>query len=202
MAIKSLFSVPSAHYSIDNWETNKQIILDALPTRVSEHLDSNGLVYTDFFHQDQAGLPEYADTVLPIIGPYLTHFSEGACIEFTDMWFQTALRNQRHPMHNHGGVGWSAVIYVEFDPTVHTSTQFISPFDNPWDGQLQTFSPPMQEGDIIIFPASLKHEALENNSDVRRTIISFNMRGYVTKVRETMGFGLPARNRGLSLEKV
>lgn len=97
----------------------------------------------------------------------------------------------KHGVHNHGHSGWSAVLYVEFDPEYHTATKFYSPFNNPWSGRLQTFIPPVNEGDLVIFPATISHEALPNESERLRTIISFNLRGKVDKVKKTMWDGDP-----------
>ena len=189
--IYSLFSIPIAHYEIENWRKNKERIMNALPAFQEEHLESNGEQYTDFFHQHEELLPAYADTVIAIIEPYLAEFTERRRIEFTDMWCQTSYTGQKHGLHNHGHSGWSAVIYVDFDPKVHSATQFVSPFNNPWSGRLQTFIPPVNEGDMVIFPATIAHEALPNESNKPRTIVSFNIRGKVDKVKKTMWEGDP-----------
>jgi hypothetical protein len=39
---------------------------------------------------------------------------------------------------------------------------------------------------MIIFPSTIGHEAKENTSDIRRTVISYNMRGKVCTVRRTL----------------
>lgn len=189
--IHSLFSIPIAHYEIQNWKQNKERIMNALPIFGQEHLESNGEQYTDFFHQDEDLLPAYADTVIDIIEPHLADFTGQRRTEFTDMWCQTSYKGQTHSLHNHGHSGWSAVIYVDFNPILHKPTQFTSPFNNPWSGRLQTFIPPINEGDMIIFPATVAHEALPNESDTPRTIVSFNLRGKVDKVKKTMWDGDP-----------
>ena len=191
MTLHSMFSVPIIHFEIANWKTNKQKILDVLPEFNQEHFDSNGDQYTDFFHQSEEHLPPYADTVIEILEPYLAEFTERRRIEFTDMWCQKSVLGMKHGVHNHGHSGWSAVLYVEFDPERHTATKFYSPFNNPWSGILQTFVPPVKEGDLVIFPATISHEAMPNESTTDRTIISFNIRGKVDKVKKTMWDGDP-----------
>ena len=111
--IHSLFSIPIAHYEIENWRQNKERIMNALPILGREHLESNGEQYTDFFHQDEKLLPAYADTVIAIIEPYLAEFTERRRIEFTDMVVSNIIyRSEALVLHNHGHSGWSAVIYV------------------------------------------------------------------------------------------
>ena len=79
-------------------------------------------------------------------------------------------------LHNHGNIGWSSVFYINFDPKIHTSTKFLSPF-NSGSGIgniLQWYQPDVKEGDFIIFNSDIPHEALPNESDKKRTIISMN----------------------------
>jgi len=51
---------------------------------------------------------------------------------------------------------------------------------------METFQPNVKEGDMILFPSSLLHEAPLNKSNVRRTIISYNIRGYVDYVKHRL----------------
>jgi len=193
--IHSMFSVPIVHYPIANWAENKAKILAALPPEDDEHKapEDNGL-YTDFFynsHTDNKELPDYFHTVLGVIKPYLADFSEERRVEFIDMWYQKYYKNVQHQVHTHGHSGWSSVIYVEFDPFLHEPTQFYSPFKNPWNGNLETFQPPVKEGDMVLFPSTVMHEAPVNRSDTRRTIISYNIRGHVDFVKHTLWDGDP-----------
>ena len=65
-------------------------------------------------------------------------------------------------------------------------TRFISPFNNVWNGKLEDYTPPVKEGDMVIFPSTLAHEAPPNKSDTRRTIVSYNMQGHVETVKATL----------------
>ena len=190
MTVHSMFSVPLIHYEINNWPTNKKRILDALPELTDAMLDGN--VYTDFFlNMEDEDVPSYGDTIIDIITPYLKDFTDQRKVEFTDMWFQQAYQGHNHGIHNHEHSGWSAIMYVEFDPRFHSATQFYSPWLNPWNGRLEVFEPPVNEGQLIIFPSTIAHEALANNTDKRRTIVSFNLRGKVDRVKRSMWQGDP-----------
>lgn len=192
MTVHSMFSVPIIHYEIKNWAENKKRILDALPPLTEDMMETGDQVYTDFFiNYEGEEMPPYADTIIDVIKPYLADFSDQRRIAFTDMWFQSAYKGMKHGIHNHGHSGWSSVIYVEFDPRVHTATHFYSPFNNPWSGRLEVFSPPVKEGDMIIFPATIAHEALPNESDKKRTIVSYNLQGKVDVVKKSLWQGDP-----------
>ena len=60
-----MFSVPLYKFSIDNWEEEKKLILEAL---TEEQLATD--IYTDFWeNSNERKLPSYSDLVLDIISP-------------------------------------------------------------------------------------------------------------------------------------
>ena len=181
-----MFSVPLYKFSIDNWEEEKKLILEALP---EEKVYSD--ICTDFFdNSNERKLPSYTDVVLDIVSPairtlqstlgrgpdgqLLTH---GAWMGLDNMWYQTEYKGHNHELHNHGNVGWSSVLYVNYNPEVHTATKFLSPFGYGagTGGLVQRFQPDIKEGDFIIFDSNIVHQALPNESDEKRTIISLNL---------------------------
>ena len=186
--VNAMFTVPIVHYPIENWSENKKKMLDALPPEDDSQLEPNGTgLYTDFFVNGKVQqMPSYFNTVLDVIKPYLKSFMDGNPVDFVEMWYQKYYNMVEHKAHTHGFTGWSSIIYVEFDPEVHESTKFFSPFRQPWDCDMETFQPNVKEGDMILFPSSLLHEAPLNKSNVRRTIISYNIRGYVDYVKHTL----------------
>ena len=186
--VNAMFTVPIVHYPIENWSENKKKILDALPPEDDSQLEPNGTgLYTDFFINGKVKeLPSYFHTVVDVIKPYLKSFMDGNPVEFVEMWYQKYYNHVEHRTHCHGFTGWSSIIYVECDPEVHESTRFFSPFRQPWDCDVEVFQPKVKEGDMILFPSSVLHEAPLNRTDTRRTIISYNIRGYVDYVKHTL----------------
>ena len=186
--VNPMFAVPIVYYPIENWSENKKKILDALPPEDDSQLEPNGSgLYTDFFINGKVKeFPSYFHTVVDVIKPYLKDFMDGNPVELVEMWYQKYYKNVEHNTHCHGFTGWSSIIYVEFDPKVHESTLFYSPFRQPWDCDVETFQPEVKEGDMILFPSSLLHEAPVNRTNTRRTIISYNIRGYVDYVKHTL----------------
>ena len=186
--VNSMFAVPIVYYPIANWSENKKKILDALPPEDDSQLEPNGTgLYTDFFINGKVKeLPSYFHTVVDVIKPYLKDFMDGNPVEFVEMWYQKYYNMVEHKTHCHGFTGWSSIIYVEFDPKVHESTRFFSPFRQPWDCDMEVFQPTVKEGDMILFPSSVLHEAPVNRTDTRRTIVSYNIRGYVDYVKHEL----------------
>jgi len=160
---RKIFEIPYSHYSIDNWEEKKSKILSQLDDKFTDYGDYE--------------LPPYERVVTESIKDELMDFS--GYLDFPlvimAMWYERSKRSHCHPVHNHGGAGFSAVMYVEFNPEVHRSTVLYSPYNNPFTGALMSYAPNVKEGDIIFFPSSFLHEARPNESDETRTIVSFNM---------------------------
>ena len=185
MEFIEMFSVPLYKFSIPNWEEEKKLILEALP---EEKIYTD--ICTDFFeNSSQRKLPSYTDVVLDIVGPsiqtlqdtldkgadgqVLTH---GGWMGLDNMCYQTEYKGLNHELHNHGTIGWSSVLYVNYNPKVHSATKFLSPFGYGagTGGMVQRYQPDVKEGDFIIFDSNIMHEALPNESDEKRTIISLN----------------------------
>lgn len=181
------FGIPFYISRVPNWEEQKEIIINSLPnfkkyklekSKNSGHGDKNH--YTDYFKNLEKP-PIYAETVLGCINDQILSFCEITKQNWnlTAIWFQTYEQYNNFSVHNHGIEGWSAILYVEFDDQEHSPTTFYSPYPS-WKkemlGQYETYIPPVKEGDLLIFPSMIQHEASSNLSSKRRTIISFNLR--------------------------
>lgn len=180
-----MFSVPLYKFSIPNWEEEKKLILEALPEE-KVYLD----ICTDFFENStERRLPSYTDVVLDILFPCIqtlqdtlirepngSQLTQGGWFGLDNMWYQTEYKGHNHELHNHGNVGWSSVLYVNYNPEVHTATRFLSPYNagSGVGGLVMRYQPNVKEGDFIIFNSDVAHEALPNESDEKRTIISMN----------------------------
>ena len=64
---------------------------------------------------------------------------------------------------------------MDFDNTKHTSTKFYAPFNNFLTGFNMDHQPNVIEGDLVLFPSSIMHENVCNESSKKRTVISFNV---------------------------
>ncbi len=190
--VEIMFSIPLIRYKIENWEHNKKRILDALPPEELHKGYNNGRndqgMITDYHaqHDHKEELAPYIPVVVNIIKPYLKQFAPDIPIHFTDIWYQKYYKHDYHMTHNHGGVGWSGIIYVELDADSHDSTYFFPPFGNPFDGANNEYKPKVEEGDMLLFPSSILHESSINRTDKRRTIISYNIAGTLEETRYTI----------------
>ena len=174
-------TLPFYHYKSDNWTEEKKVLISILPKEDESFLKEDKSIYTDFYQNAKTTTPpDYFQTVLSILTPRFKNFVSNYKLSIQNlnvvsMWWQTAYKSQRHSVHNHGGLGWSSILYVNFDSEIHSATTFYTHYADPWTGLSSSWSPNIEEGDLIIFPSYLNHESSPNTSDKKRTIISFNL---------------------------
>ncbi len=171
--LNNLFPVMVAQFSIPNWSEEKKKILSILP---EAKLNSDENIYSDYWDNlESDDKPLYADLVMNIVMPALSQCALTPDVDLLDMWYQKQYKGQNHKVHTHGNTGCSAVLYVDYDPSVHKSTKFYNPFPNAiLGGYLEDSHIDVKEGDLLVFPSNVLHESVSNDSDIPRTIISFN----------------------------
>jgi len=189
--LMNLFQIPFYHYSIPNWDDAKPLIINEYLktnlTCINSNLLSDNYLYTDFYDTFQhRNIPEYINNTLNILSSQIDIFLKDISeicdqslikkAKVTSAWFERLEKNMNHPIHNHGAVGFSAVCYINFDPSIHLPTIFVSPYNNFLNGQTMHHQPDVKEGDIIFFPSFLQHYAPTNTNEKERLIFSFNMR--------------------------
>lgn len=89
-------------------------------------------------------------------------------LSISNYWFQQYYKNDYHNLHIHRGSMFNNVYYVELDKS-NPGTSIESYSDNSFT------TPDVEEGDILTFPSIFYHTSFINNSDLRKTIISFNV---------------------------
>lgn len=102
-----------------------------------------------------------------------------------EIWFQQYIKNSQHGWHSHS-CNFTNVYYLEL-PEDTPKTLLINPID-----QKTIIEIDVKEGDIVFFPSFVIHKAPINNSNKRKTIISFNTN--VTYSDEIYGKNLGVNN--------
>lgn len=176
----SMFSLPIYTVEVADWVSKKKKIKESIEgLYLGRPSDEPGHCLTDYFHNGN-GIEPYWNDLIDILNPEIKR-SEGGFFNKREMliegfWVEKSDKNKSHGIHNHGALGYSAVLYVDFDPEHHSSTRFVSPFNHWETGEVLYYSPKVREGVMIYFPSYILHEAPPNFSDKTRTIISFNFK--------------------------
>lgn len=186
-----MFLIPHFHYHIKEWKYYKKTILSELYKFHYDIIEKIQYPMQTSFNSktDYSEFKPFVDLIHPYIDTMCSELSENnsddsekkygitKCNNYklTSIWIQIQKQNQYHSLHNHGIIGWSGVFYAEFNCDVHESTKFYCPMSNV-DGEIFSFQPKVKEGDLIIFPSQINHESLVQKSNIKRTIISFNLK--------------------------
>ena len=166
-----MFVIPSHKFQVSNWEEKKSLLYKLYDNAQLTNNDPESNVHTDFTQGN------YIDDVCNILNDDIVRF----CYEFKlqdvrikRVWFQRYNDGQFHQPHNHGPRGWSCILYVKFDPTVHEATRFIAPFYDLLGNPI-AYTPEVKEGTILFFPSMLLHYVSPTKTDKTRVILSFNL---------------------------
>ena len=171
------FTIPFYQTKLSNWQQKKKELLEVY-TKYAQPNMVEGDQNTDF---NQSSC-RYTMWIRGILGDdiqtgveELNYFNHPPTIIGT--WFQSYDISHSHGIHNHGLGSLSMVCYVEYDSNHHRPTNFVAPFMNLRNGHVLEWEPDdVNEGTLILFPSALSHYAPPNKSDVRRIILSANLR--------------------------
>ena len=173
--IDSMFSLPLAVLSIENWEEKKNkfleiIHLKTIEKRKGENIRTN---YTQENFGDLVNVQEiFKDEILEI----QEEVNSGE-MYVQGSWVEIAEKGMHHVVHNHGAIGLSAICYLKYNPECHTPVTFISPFNNFLTGDLIMCKPDnIKEGILLLFPSYVQHFTLPNESREERMALSFNLK--------------------------
>ena len=167
-----MFTIKSYQYKLNNWDEKKEQ-LNELIDKTSFYKDKNSNLLTDYGSNNN-----YEADVIQILKEDIIKFFIEAQLYnpyVSSLWFQKYNNEQCHLAHNHGALGYSSVLYINYDPKYHTATRFLSPYYSV-TGETITYIPEVSEGTLLFFPSMINHYTLPNQSNVTRTILSINVK--------------------------
>ena len=168
-----LFEFPSYQYELSDWEFKKKGLL----SRIKKQKFIRTELQT-FETDRQTNNKAYVRYLQDFLRPELFEFCKEAQVTctMTDAWCVRYERGDHQTIHNHRGWGFSGIIYVEFDPEVHSPTTFVAPWQEPRTDTTSLSMPKdVKEGTMFIAPSSCLHYVSPNNTRKRRTVISFDL---------------------------
>jgi|TARA_B100000378_G_scaffold195398_1_gene159107 hypothetical protein len=166
----NMFSIPLTRYKCSWWKQKRETLLRLLDEQ--ELCQGDEQVLSDYRSSEK-----YIDTISDILSDELSWFAHDYKCNpiIVRAWYERALPYMYHPTHNHGHGGYSAVLYIEYNPKYHRPTNFIAPFDHFITGEQLVYEPDVEEGHLILFPSFLHHYTHPHQSMERRTVLSFNL---------------------------
>lgn len=169
----SPITVPYSVLEFTSHQTLKDEILREIDIFPAEEISSfNDSIYKTDWTVPRDVERRYFDLLKPsLFNELLATFNQFGFNKFEvhNFWFQQYLKSNSHSWHTHAGCHYTCIYYLEL-PLTAPPTQFLNPVD-----QTTVFQFDVKEGDILIIPSMFKHRAPLLATDVRKTIISFNV---------------------------
>ena len=168
-----LFEYPTYQYQIKDWEFKKKGLLK----RLKEEKFIRTPLQT-FETDRQTNNKSYLHYFQDLIKDELWEFVQEAQVtcSMTDCWAVRYQRGDQQTIHNHRSFGFSGILYVEYDPKIHTPTCFVAPWQDPRSDTTSLAYPQnVKEGTIFIAPSYTLHFVHPNQVRKHRTIIAFDL---------------------------
>ena len=168
-----LFEFPSYQYDVRDWQFKKKALLN--------RIDKSKFIRKEFqnFECDRETAGKlYIKYFQDFLKYELTEFCNEAQVtcHMSDAWCVKYQKGDHQTVHNHRGWGFSGILYVEYDPKVHTPTCFVAPWNDPTnDTTSLKFPKNVKEGTIFIVPSSTLHFVYPNKTRKQRIVIAFDL---------------------------
>ena len=169
-----LFEFPSYQYEVDDWEFKKKGLFN--------RINKQKFIRTELqtFETDRKTdiSKSWVHYLQELLRPMLFEFCQEAEVtcSMTDAWCVRYQKGDQQTIHNHRGWGFSGVLYVEFDPKVHTPTCFMAPWQDPTtDTTILSFPKNVKEGTVFIAPSWALHFVNPNQTRKQRTVVVFDL---------------------------
>ena len=167
-----LFEFPSYQYEIKDWEFKKKGLLS--------RINKGKFIRTELqtFETDrQTCGKSYVRYMVEFLSHELNEFCQEAEVScsVSDAWTVKYQKGDQQTVHNHRGWGFSGILYVEYDPEVHTPTCFVAPWQEPRSDTTSLAQPVVKEGSIFIAPSWALHFVHPNQTRKQRTVVVFDL---------------------------
>ena len=167
-----LFEFPSYQYEVDDWDFKKKGLLNRI-NQQKFYRTPLQFFETDRLTNNKIYVRYLEDFLRPLLSEFC-HEAKVTC-SLSDAWCVKYKKGDYQTVHNHRGWGFTGILYVEFDPKVHTPTCFVAPWQNPCTDTISMSYPEVKEGTVFISPSYGLHYVDPNITNKERIVISFDL---------------------------
>ena len=168
-----LFEYLSYLYQVDDWDDKKKELINLLYKQDLIRKELHNFE-TDRRTNDKSYVPYLAELLKPELSKFCTE-AEITC-SMSDAWCVKYQKGDHQTVHNHKGWGFSGILYVEYDPKVHTPTCFVAPWQEPRSDTTSLAYPRnVKEGTVFIAPSWALHFVNPTQTRKQRTVVVFDL---------------------------
>ena len=171
--VHSLFSIPFWKLAVEDFATKKETLIKLLAP-FDEKINEEDLAdFTTNRYDAEEIIKDFSKILYEELK--LVADSVQNDLKVTDVWSVTYSKNGYHPVHNHGSIGLSGILYLTL-PEDAPKTSFLQPWNNFMTDKSTYGVPDVKEGDIIVVPSFIHHFTQPNKSKQQKRIISWDMK--------------------------
>lgn len=159
-------NVPYFKFKVDNHESLKPRILQAIDSiGVHPFIDGDQRITNTDWHIGQVDRP-----YMSLMHDWYNYSCQLLSSEFDmpvhceNTWYQQYSKGDYHGWHTHNAF-YNGIYYVELDSNASRTTVKLG---HETDIEVQ-------EGDILLLPGSILHQSRSNPTDMRKTVVVFNL---------------------------
>ncbi len=197
--VYTAFQVPILHVNVRDWTNKKQKLLNLhYNSKQNATKGDRSDVSTDYHYNGDSGncysaeIHNILEEEIGVLEDMILHPNDFTDFDFEEYcsdgdgdlyfelnnsWFEASVDGSFHGPHTHGPTGYSCVLFIDFDESVHEQTIFMNPFFSSFFGCNCEYKADFaQEGSLICFPSPIVHYTRPNFSKKERLICSWNMK--------------------------
>ena len=169
---KSLFHIPIISIDINDWENNKNKILNVFK-KYPEKKTGIQNFYTNKNNLSTAVIFNFADIFNEELQELTNFFKKDITIK--DVWTVTYKKGDFQSVHNHGSLGFTGIIYLDYcDDT--SKTMFVQPWNDMITDETVCGIPESFDKKIIIVPSFVNHFSNPVTGNNKKRILSFDFK--------------------------
>jgi len=174
--INLLFKIFLYQYEVKDWDRKKELILSKINKNQFKYDDLNTF-QTDRNCREYRYNLDFKNIFCDELDQFKKE-SNSSDIDITDIWTLKYNKiGENHCPHNHGSVGYSGLLYLEYDSKVHKPVKFVGPWNDPIHDKTQiVLLPDPKPGMIYIWPSSILHYVDSVSSNKLRMVTSWDMK--------------------------
>ena len=169
---KNLFTIPYWHIQTSAFSKKKEQI-----EKLLVGYPENKLGLQEFYTNRQGQRAKLLENFVSIFREEIELLINDIQMDLaiTNVWSVSYQKGDYQSPHNHGGVGLSAIMYLDL-PKETPGTLFLQPW-NDWDTDQSQYGEVMvKEGDIVVVPSFVVHYTKPNKTDDVKRIIAWDMK--------------------------
>ena len=165
-----MFEINFLELEIKNFNEKKSRLLDMLKAYPEKRLKNQNFLTNR--QSDRNGMAEKFEELMM---NEIKNITENLKCNFKlqDIWSITYEVGDYHPVHNHGGIGLTGLLYLQTNENC-SPTYCLQPWNDHMEDKTIYRKLPSKEGTIVIFPKFINHFTEPHDGDLDKKVIAFD----------------------------